>query len=293
MTSFQRREVPRETYLKVLDQVLAAARSSQVPFAVIGGIASTALGRNRFGQDVDLFVAPGDAATLLDALARAGFKTQKTNPKWLYKAVRDRVLVDVIFDAWGGIRFDGEHQAHMREVQFEGRRLPVLAPEDLLIMKANLFEEHKPRHWFDALGVIKADLDWDYLVRRSRPLARQVLSLLLFGQQRGLPVPDYVVRDLFEGVYAGSASHPAGETDQGRRLAARVHERLAADIRVSQPELEVSFAQGRVVVTGMVATAERQKEVSEVLAEMLGPGVAENKTRVQPLDAADAAEKVR
>jgi hypothetical protein len=293
VTSFQRKEVPHEVYLRILDEALAAARGSDVPFALIGGIASTALGRHRYGQDVDFFVEPGDARTLLEHLAKAGFATQETNPKWLFKAIKDGVLVDVIFDAWGGIRFDGERQSRIREVEFEGRRVPVVGPEDLLIMKANLFEEHKPRHWFDALAVIKPDLDWPYLVRRSRPLARQVLSLLLFGQQRGLPVPDAVIKDLFDGVYAGAEARPSREGERERQLAAQVHERLAADIRVNQPELEVSVHHGRVIVSGVVATPERQQEISQVLSEMLGPGVAENRTRVLAIREGDTAEKVR
>ena len=293
MTSFARREVPHEVYLRVLDEALGAARDSGVPFALIGGIASTALGRQRYGQDVDFFVEPGDARTLLEELAKADFATQETNPKWLFKAVKDGVLVDVIFDAWGGIRFDGDRQARVREVEFEGRLVPVVGPEDLLIMKANLFEEHKPRHWFDALAVIKPDLDWPYLVRRSRPLARQVLSLLIFGQQRGLPVPDAVIKDLFNGIYAGAEARPSKEGERERQLAAQVHERLAADIRVNQPELEVTVHHGRVVVSGIVTTPERQREVSEVLTEMLGAGVAENRTRVLSLREGGAAEKVR
>ena len=284
--------MPHEVYLRVLDDALGAASSSGIPFALIGGIASTALGRRRYGQDIDVFVEPGDARAFLEALASAGFATQETNPKWLFKAIKEGVLVDVIFDAWGGIRFDGERQARVRRVEFEGRRLPVVGPEDLLVMKANLFEEHKPRHWFDALALIKPDLDWPYLVRRSRPLARQVLSLLIFGQQRGLAVPDAVIRDLFEGVYSGAEARPSQEGERERQLAAQVHERLAADIRVNQPELEVSVHHGRVVVTGVVATPERQREVSEVLGEMLGPGVAENRTRVLTIRDGGSAEKV-
>ena len=292
VTTFDRREVPHEVYLRILDDGLGAARSARIPFALIGGIASTALGRHRYGQDIDIFVEPGDARALLEALAKAGFVTQETNPKWLFKAVKEGVLIDVIFDAWGGIRFDGDRQARVREVEFEGRRVPVVGPEDLLVMKANLFEEHKPRHWFDALALIKPDLDWPYVVRRSRPIARQVLSLLLFGQHRGLPVPDTVIKELFDSVYGGAEARPSREGERERQLAAQVHERLAADIRVNQPELEVSVHHGRVVVTGIVATPERQREVSQVLTEMLGPGVAENRTRVLPIREGGTAEKV-
>ena len=98
--------------------------------------------------------------------------------------------------------------------------------------------------------------------------------------------------ELFDGIYSGTEARPSREGERERQLAAQVHERLAADIRVNQPELEVSVHHGRVVVTGVVATAERQREVSEVLAEMLGPGVAENRTRVLPIRDGGTAEKV-
>jgi hypothetical protein len=92
--------------------------------------------------------------------------------------------------------------ARLRRVAFKGRRIMVIPPEDLLVIKAIIHDEETPRHWADALGIIaSSDLDWDYLLARAQHGARRVLSLLLYAQSTDLVVPDAVIRSLFETIY--------------------------------------------------------------------------------------------
>lgn len=80
----------------------------------------------------------------------------------------------------------------------------VLAPEDLLVIKAVVHDEQTPRHWYDALGLIKAqEMDWEYLVQRARVSPRRVLSLLLYAQSEDHLVPDHAVRDLLAVIEGG------------------------------------------------------------------------------------------
>jgi predicted nucleotidyltransferase len=191
--------VDEDTFLGVLREAVQALEEHEVPYVLIGGIASTILGRPRWTRDLDLLVRHEDALRSLDALARAGFSTQRTDPFWLYKAIKQGVLVDVIFRSTGDIYLDDEMLARSRVEEFKGQPVRVLAPEDLLVIKAVVHDEKTPRHWYDALGIIgHSDLDWDYLLRRARRAARRVLSLLLYAQSNDLLVPQAVVRELFE-----------------------------------------------------------------------------------------------
>src|SRR5690606_25851615 len=85
---------------------------------------------------------------------------------------------------------------------FMGHRVRLIAPEDLLVIKAAVHDEQGPRHWHDALGVIGInELDWDYLLRRARQAPRRVLSLLVYAHSLDKNVPNYVVRALYREIY--------------------------------------------------------------------------------------------
>lgn len=195
------KDAPEEAFLAVLDTALNALARSGVPFAALGGLASSVMGRHRWTHDIDLFVRPEDADAALDALQSAGFTVQRLNSHWIYKAMLDDVVVDVIFRAKGDLTYDDDMIERTWVADFKGRPLPVLAPEDLVVIKAIVHDEETPRHWFDALGVLKsATLDWDYLEHRARVSPRRVLSLLLYALSADHVVPTRVLRNLFDTV---------------------------------------------------------------------------------------------
>ena len=197
------REVDEGRFLTVLSEAIAALEAKGIAHLVMGGISSAELGRPRGTNDIDLFVRPESARLTLEALGAAGFTTEETDPRWLFKAFKEEIMVDVIFRSTGDIYLDEEMLAHARVVEVRGCATRIIAPEDLLIMKALTADEHMPHHWHDALGVITgSDLDWDYLVARARRHgARRVLSLLLYAQSNDLGVPVKPVRALFESIF--------------------------------------------------------------------------------------------
>lgn len=193
----------------VLGDVNDIVHELGVDFLLIGGIGSTALGRERMTNDIDLFVRPDDAITLLQRFDERGFETQRTDPNWIFKAFRDGVIIDIIFKAQGSIFLDDEMIARAQQVTFHGVSLPIAPPEDMIVMKAICADEDSPRHWFDALGLIDAsDLDWAYLLHRARKGPRRVASLLLYAQADDLPVPGHALPELLELVYP-TATGPA------------------------------------------------------------------------------------
>lgn len=195
--------VADEAFLDCLDEITSIIEGAGITYVLMGGIGSATLGRPRWTHDIDLFVRPEDAGCVLDLLAQSGYETEKTFPHWLYKGYKDGVLVDVIFKSKGDIYLDEEMVRRAHLGNFQGRRVRVIPPEDLLIIKAAVHDEHMPRHWHDALGIISScEMDWEYVMRRARQHgARRVLSLLVYAQSNDLLVPDWIIRRLAEAIY--------------------------------------------------------------------------------------------
>jgi hypothetical protein len=196
--------VQDDLFEAVLRETIEALDGEGVPYIFMGGIGAATHGRPRWTHDIDVFVRPEDAGRALRALAGAGYRTEQTYPDWLYKGFKHDVMVDVIFKSLGGILLDDEMLARAKDEDFRGQRARVMAPEDLLVIKALVHDEHMPRHWHDALAIIsRCALDWEYVVRRARRHgARRVLSLLLYAQSNDLVVPAGPVRALFDAVFA-------------------------------------------------------------------------------------------
>jgi predicted nucleotidyltransferase len=188
-------ETSVETLHAVFAEAVAVLEEREVPYVVIGGLASAALGRPRASADVDILVMPHDARPALLALAERGFETDEINPHWLFKAVKEGVLVDLLFKMKGDIYLDADMLARATVQEVLGTPARVIPAEDLVVVKALAHDEESTRHWFDALGIIAAgNLDWDYLVRRAAKGPRRVLSLLLYATSLDLVVPPRVIR---------------------------------------------------------------------------------------------------
>jgi predicted nucleotidyltransferase len=198
--------VDEALFLEILDEAIGALEADGVSYVLIGGLASAVRGRPRWTQDIDLFVRPEDARRALAALAGAGFATEETNPHWIFKASKDGVPVDVIFWVKGDVYVDDEMISRSTVGEFKGRRVRVVPPEDLVVIKALAHDEQTPRHWHDALAIIAGgQLDWDYLLRRAQYGPRRILSLLVYAQSNDLVVPETAICTLFETVYEPTA----------------------------------------------------------------------------------------
>lgn len=203
---FERQHVEEEVFLRVLREAVEAVEHAGIPYVMIGGIPSCIMGRPRWtedGADIDFFVKLQDGQKTLDVLANTGFLTKVHEPHWLYKATRDRVLVDVIFRSSGDIYLDDEMVERSLQGEFKGVPVRLVSPEDLVVMKAIAHREETARYWHDALGILgRSDLDWDYLIWRAKQYgAHRLLSLLVYAQSNDIAVPNSAIEKLHEAIY--------------------------------------------------------------------------------------------
>jgi predicted nucleotidyltransferase len=194
-----------DLFLRVLDEALDALRKAGIPFLLIGGVGSAVFGRDQGTRDIDVFVRPETARKVLEVLGARGFDTKEVAERWLSKAIKHGVLVDVIFRSSRDILLGDDMLARARVMPFRGRMVPIAPPEDLIVMKACAMSEDTSRYWYDAVSIIAhTELDWDYLVARAREHgARRLLSLLLFATSLDIVVPSEPIETLHDAIGRG------------------------------------------------------------------------------------------
>jgi predicted nucleotidyltransferase len=187
----------------VLGRAVRALENKDIPYALFGSLVSDLYGRPAPSGDIDLLLRPGEADEGLDALEEEGFTTERLDPSWIYKACMQGVMVDVIFRVKGDIYLDDEVIEHTRVVDLFGNDVRVISPEDAALIEAVSNEAQSTDHWYNAIGIVaRTDMDWDYLLRRARHAARRALSLLVYCDSTDVPVPNRVVKALFEMAYS-------------------------------------------------------------------------------------------
>jgi putative nucleotidyltransferase-like protein/BON domain-containing protein len=279
---FEPVHVEEEVFLDVLREVHTAFEEHGIPALIVGGIASTVFGRDRWTHDIDFLVRRQDRWRALQVLEAAGYHTQETYPDWLFKGMKNGVLVDVLFCS-SGQALDDEMLARARMKEFKGLCLRLVSPEDLLIMKVLALKEDTPRYWYDALGLIAScELDWGYLLHRAQGRGHRVLSLLVFAQGEGLPIPDGVIRQFVD--------HLCAPVAHDEYLVGKLQEALAQDPRTGELGLNATAEEGTVVLSGTVATLDRREAVLTVAREIAGDRPIQANLSVPELSTPDEME---
>jgi hypothetical protein len=292
---------------QVLFSTLDALEESKIPFGLIGGVAASGLGRPRSTHDIDIFVRPEDAEATLRALDKHGFRTEKFDIEWLFKAFKDDILVDVVFRSKGDIYFDEEMQAHCTHVEFHGRKIPVVSPEDLAIIKCAVHYEGGPHHWHDALAILShANIDWNYLLRRARRAPRRLLSLLIYAQSSDILIPNHVIAHLYEFVFGDESKHSAARATPLRAaahplqqsegapdyLVAHVCEALKEDGRTAQQDLRVLLNGQQLVIEGTAPSEASRKAVEEVVVAAAPGFEVANRVQVALVSGPERIEEI-
>jgi predicted nucleotidyltransferase len=196
---------------------MATLQDAGVPFLIGGSyVVEAYAGVSWRSKDFDLYVRPHHVDAAIDALARAGYKTEKTFPHWLAKAGCGQEYIDLIFRAGNGLcDVDDSWFERAQDDELLGLQVQLCAPEEMIWMKAYIMERER----FDGADIAHIlqsyaeKLDWPHLVRRFGPDWRVLLShLVLFGyiypSERG-KIPFAVMNDLIGRLRnEGSAGGP-------------------------------------------------------------------------------------
>jgi len=183
-------------------KALRALNASRIPYVVSGAFAMYAyIGHWRNTKDLDVFVEPENATRLLSVLGAAGFDVDLTDDRWLGKATRGGVLIDVIFAAGNMVApVDRQFLERSRAAIVLDVPTRLAAPEDLIRFKAFICERHRfdgadIAHMIQGLG---GRLDWDYLLERMAEHWELLLWHLVFFRYVYPCHRDYVPRGLME-----------------------------------------------------------------------------------------------
>ena len=190
----------RDYYLEVLRDAVRILDDADVDHLVIGGIATRGLLDMplSLAEDIDVLIRPEEADGLLDRFSAERYATHRQDERWIYKAAKPDVTVDLIFRAGEVIRLDELHLARSTTIQMEGVTLPVPSPEDLVVMKAVFDADDRQGRWYGAISLLQhLEIDWIYLAERGATYApRRVLSLLLYAADLGIRIPDEAIARL-------------------------------------------------------------------------------------------------
>lgn len=210
-----------------LGEVNARARAielllqAKVPFVVGGAYAfASYTGIYRDTKDLDLFPRKRHALTALKVLAADGWRVERADEVWLYKAFKGEWFVDFIFNSGNGVAVvDDEWFEHASMGDVFGHRV-MLAPAEEMIWSKSFVLERERYDGADVIHLIKCagpSMDWHRLMRRFDRYWEVLLShLLLFrfaypGERSS--VPDWVMSQLL-----ARAEQSIGEGDWGSRL---------------------------------------------------------------------------
>jgi hypothetical protein len=183
---------------------MACLAAEGIPFLLGGAYALYHhTGIRRWTKDLDLFVAPEVCEPVLACLARAGYRSELTDRRWLGKAFSGAHLVDVIFSSGNQVAtVDALWFEHASRDEVLGVEVPIIPAEEMIWSKAFVMERDR----YDGADVAHVilrrgrTLDWERLLWRMRPhwevlYAHLVLFEFVYPQDRDV-VPRWVVEEL-------------------------------------------------------------------------------------------------
>jgi hypothetical protein len=124
-----------------MKRVGGVLKQAGIPFALAGGFAAYAHGGISSDHDVDFLLRSQDAERALEALAAAGFVTERPPEDWLVKVWDDGRLVDLIYRPVERPVTD-ETLADASLISVSAIQLPVISATLLMEYKLLSFSQH-------------------------------------------------------------------------------------------------------------------------------------------------------
>ncbi len=183
---------------------LVALSWSGIPFLVGGAFAlKHYTGIIRDTKDFDIFVRPEDLDAILDLFESVGYRTERTFPHWLGKAISQDHVIDIIFNSGNGLsKVDDTWFRYAPEGELLGVKVLFCPAEETIHSKAFIMERER-YDGADVIHILRAcgvELNWERLLERFGPHWQVLLSyIILFGfvypAERD-DIPGWVTREL-------------------------------------------------------------------------------------------------
>lgn len=183
------KEIPNEEW-RVYREVIEEAYRRDLRF-LIGGAFSLAgyTGHWRNTKDLDFFILPADRAAFVQMTLDMGFKDYydelQYEQHWIYRALRDNVLVDLIWAmANRRTQVDEEWFENAPTLNIHESDIRILPPEELIWAKLYVLQKDRC-DWTDLFNVLYSvgpQINWARLIRRLGSDAPLLAGLLrVFG----------------------------------------------------------------------------------------------------------------
>jgi hypothetical protein len=155
-------------------------------------------------KDLDLFLRKDRVEGALEALERAGYRTEFTDPLWIAKAYSGPYFIDLIFSSGNGIATVDEHWRRRAATSEVLDREALIVPAEEMIWQKAFIQERERFDGADIHHLLRckgAQLDWDHLLMRFGDRHWEVLLVHLITFRFAFPcdkdqVPEPAMREL-------------------------------------------------------------------------------------------------
>jgi hypothetical protein len=216
--------IPEDQWV-IYKLAIQIARACQIEF-MLGGAFGLAgyTGRWRNTKDLDFFVLPESKDRLIEGLLDAGFEDfydrLPYDRGWIYRAIKDDVLVDVIWATPNRRTLvDSMWFPHATPIELRGESLHLVPMEEILWVKMYVMQKDRC-DWPDLLNLLYAQIEtvnWEHLYTRlggDLPLLAGLLQVFAWMcPTRSRQIPEVIRKEL--GILDTSAR---AELDQQSRV---------------------------------------------------------------------------
>ncbi len=178
----------------------------------------TQAGLWRDTKDLDLFVRKDRVGEALELLARAGYRTELTDPLWIAKAFAGPYFIDLIFSSGNGIAsVDEEWERRAARATVLERESLIVPAEEMIWQKAYIQERER----FDGADIHHllrcrgAQLDWRHILERFGDhwpvLFSHLITFRFAFPSEKEQIPSWVMRELTARLSRAEDAPPSPE----------------------------------------------------------------------------------
>lgn len=187
---------------------IEAAHKAGIQFLLGGGFGlAVYTGRWRNTKDIDFYILPRDREAMIAALSSVGFvdyfDQRPYDPGWIYRSIRDNIIVDIIWSMANRRAEVDEHWFQRAQtVVIRDETIQIVPAEELLWCKLYILQRDHC-DWTDIFNLLHAvgrQIDWSHLLKRvgsDVPLLQAALTVFMWlCPKRSAALPAWLLKQL-------------------------------------------------------------------------------------------------